>query len=71
MTYSIRVEKACNRTSDQGNFTALKSHKVNFKSIFNKMTVDLNVKYANKFGQSCLHGESLLGVVECWSLCEE
>ena len=65
MTYSIHVEKACNRTSDQCNFTALKSHKVNFNSIFNKMTADLNVKYANKFVQACLHGESLLGVAEC------
>lgn len=32
--------------------------------------MDLNVKYASKFVQDCLHGESLLAVVECWSLCE-
>lgn len=64
MTYSIHVEKACNRTSDRCNFTALKIHKVNFKSIFHKMTVDLNIKCANGFVQGCLRGESLLGVVE-------
>lgn len=66
MAYSVHIEKAGDRTCDQCHFTGLKSHKVNFRSVFGKITEDLNVKYEGRFVQASLLGESLLlSIVEC------